>query len=267
MNDKLKNALLVVVGITSILSLAMLLVFLKPSVIVNNAFPSQVSQSSNGSLAGAPGNMLAENYDPYIMYNGGFNTNKDMTVGGTFTGVAATLTGTLTGVAANFTGTITGVAANFSGALTATTATFSGLLKGDAGYLLSYTNSTSTTATTQTLVAADILNYTSVIMTPNVADVTFTFPASSTLSALVPAAGDRFSQCWYNASTTSGIDMIFAAGTGIDLKVATSTVNYGGAMDLTIGPEDVGCLEYIRKPATASAFDIIVGLIEYNDAD
>ena len=36
----------------------------------------------SGDFAGAPGNLLAESYDPYIMYNGGFNTAKDFSVSG-----------------------------------------------------------------------------------------------------------------------------------------------------------------------------------------
>ena len=45
---------------------------------------------------GAPGNMLAENYDPYLKYNGGFNTELGITNSGTLTqSGAATLSSTL----------------------------------------------------------------------------------------------------------------------------------------------------------------------------
>jgi hypothetical protein len=246
MNDKLKNALLVVVGVTSVLSLAMLLVFLKPSVIVNNGFSSQ--QGEKSLLAGAPGNMLAENYDPYVMYNGGYNTNKDMNVGGTFTGVAATLTGTLTGVAANF-----------SGAITATTATFSGLLKTDAGITRSYSLATTTSATTYTLTASDIGNYDTIRQTLSGGATTFTLPATSTLTSLVPTAGDTAETCWMPITN----NLVFAAGTGIDMMVATSTNNGGGAYDLTITAGGVGCIKWFRQTDT----DITAGLIEYEDAD
>jgi hypothetical protein len=40
-------------------------------------------------VGGAAGNLLAENYDPYIMYNGGYNSAKDFTVSG-----ATSLSGT-----------------------------------------------------------------------------------------------------------------------------------------------------------------------------
>ena len=43
---------------------------------------------------GAPGNMLAENYDPYLKYNGGFNTELGITNSGGFTqSGSATLSG------------------------------------------------------------------------------------------------------------------------------------------------------------------------------
>jgi hypothetical protein len=40
---------------------------------------------------GAAGGMLAENYDPYIRYNGGFNTNLPETLGGLVTATAGAL--------------------------------------------------------------------------------------------------------------------------------------------------------------------------------
>lgn len=52
---------------------------------------------SDPSIGGAPGNLLAENYDPYIMYNGGFNTAKDFSVSGaTALSGAVSLTSTFT---------------------------------------------------------------------------------------------------------------------------------------------------------------------------
>lgn len=144
--------------------------------------------------------------------------------------------------------------ANSSGISAAALATLRG------GVLYSYTNSTSTTATTQTLVAADIANYSTVILTPNVGAVTLTLPASSTLSALIPTAGDRTEQCWVNGSSTAAATIKFAAGTGIDLEFATSST-------LILGAGDSGCFRYIRKPATASTFDIIAQWMAYDDAD
>ena len=141
-------------------------------------------------------------------------------------------------------------------------ATFNGLPTFNAGLYHSYTNSTSTTATTQTLLAADILNYSTVIMDIEVGATTFTLPASSTLSAMVPVAGDMFEQCWYNATTTAAMTITLAAGTGIDLEISTSSTNA-----LTINPDGYACLKYVRKPATASAFDIGVLMTHYDDGD
>lgn len=68
------------------------------------------------SVGGAAGNLLAENYDPYIMYNGGFNTAKsvkttgDLTVGSSGNALTLVKTGTCSlvsdsSIAATSTGT------------------------------------------------------------------------------------------------------------------------------------------------------------------
>lgn len=150
---------------------------------------------------------------------------------------------------------------NFVNFISSVLATF------NAGILHSYVNSTSTTATAYTLVPDDIVDYESVIITPNKGDLTLTFPASSTLSEFVPTAGDWAEQCWYNASTTAGIDLTFAAGTGIDLEVASSTTGAAGSIALTILADNSGCFKYIRKPATASAFDILVQFTRFVNGD
>lgn len=140
-----------------------------------------------------------------------------------------------------------------------------------AGQVASYTNSTSTTATTQTLSASDIANYTAVIMRPNVGAPTFTLPASSTLTAFIPNAGDTVNQCWYNAtsSTVANGLITFAAGTGIDLEVASSTNGAAGGItpNLTIRPGNTGCFRFIRKPADSTSFDIVAEFTAYVDGD
>lgn len=140
---------------------------------------------------------------------------------------------------------------------------FGGVTKGN-----SY--ATSTDNTTLTLEAGDITRpdggtYDTVIMTPQVGDLTLTFPASSTLSYFLPKNGMMAEQCWVNASSTSGIDIAFAAGTGIVLQSATSTS--GGIGAPTIGPSSVGCFKFIRSTTTASTFDIIAAFTTYKDAD
>ena len=91
--------------------------------------------------------------------------------------------------------------------------------------------------------------------------------ASSTASTWLPAAGDRQETCFINSTTTAATTLIFAAGTGIDLEVATSTNTGGGDYDLTISAGGMGCFTFIRGAETSSAFDIHAGLIEFSDAD
>lgn len=183
-------------------------------------------------------------------------------------GISADSTSPSSGEVRGSTLTITG-AQTLTGATTlSSTLTVGGLIKADAGSYVSYTNSTSTTATTQTLAAADILNYSSIILTPNTGALTLTLPASSTLSAMVPVAGDSFEQCWYNATTTAATYITFAAGTGIDFQKNATTTTVGA--DTTTYPIDAGgyaCLKYIRQPATATTFDIGVLMTGYLNAD
>lgn len=131
-----------------------------------------------------------------------------------------------------------------SGILAASQAVF------DAGILRSYTNSTSTTATSQTLVQADILNYDTMLITPNTGSLTLTLPASSTLTSVVPSAGDRQDICIVNGTSTAAITIKLAAGTGIDLyTVATSTISGAGGV-LPIGPQVMGCVTFVRQADT-----------------
>ena len=136
-----------------------------------------------------------------------------------------------------------------AGVITGTTGSMSGLLTLDGGTLKSSTNSTSTTATSYTFVQADLLNYDTMLMTPNVGDLTLTLTASSSLTSLVPNTGDTYELAIVNASTTAGIDITLAGGTGTLLRKATTTA--------TILANSVGILQFIRKANT----DIIVFFI------
>jgi len=136
------------------------------------------------------------------------------------------------------------------------------LFRFDAGVTRSYTNATSTDVTSYTAVAADIVNYDIVLITPTKGSLTITLPASSTLSSFVPTAGDMAEQCWHNATTTAGITLTIATATGIDLETASSTVT-GPVNSLAIPSNGFACLKYIRKTATASAFDIGVLVNRY----
>ena len=74
------------IGILAVvLAVVITLFFSKPKNVVPSFVP-----------VGAPGNMLAEQYDPYIQYNGGFNTALGITNSGDFTqSGASTLSGTV----------------------------------------------------------------------------------------------------------------------------------------------------------------------------
>lgn len=135
----------------------------------------------------------------------------------------------------------------------------------DAGVTRSSTNSTSTVSTAQTLVLADFLNYDTIILTPNKAAVTLTIPASSTIPTFLPVAGDMQETCILNATTTSGVNITLAGGTGIDLDgIATSTAT---SLVVPIGPGNVGCVKFIRNAVTASSFDITAFLLTSSNGD
>ena len=127
---------------------------------------------------------------------------------------------------------------------------------------------TATTATTYTLAGKDIYNtqtgalYDTIMLTPQTGDITLTFPASSTMSNLLPRSGYRGEQCWQNASTTAGIDITFAAGTGIDLETASSSPT-----DLTILANEWACFKWVRASSTSAAFDFGVLMTEYTNGD
>lgn len=133
----------------------------------------------------------------------------------------------------------------------------------NAGQLKSYTNATSSTATAQTLVQADILGYDTVLFTPNTNSITLTLPATSTLTSFIPTAGDMVEQCWHNATTTASKTITFAAGTGMDLqRVATSTTA-GSAGVLSIPTGNSACFRFTRQTNT----DIQVLMTSFIDAD
>lgn len=138
-------------------------------------------------------------------------------VGSTISGTTLTLTDLLTGVNASFSSTVA-----------------TGLLTTGGDVL-----STSTVSTAMIPTAATF-NYGLIQITPNTADLTYTFPASSTLSAMIPNAGNSRTVMIYNATTTAGIDVIFAAGTGMEIKGTGST-------PLTIDEASMGTLTFVRK--------------------
>lgn len=134
------------------------------------------------------------------------------------------------------------------------------LTQTDGGLLQSYTNSTSTLATSQTLVQADILNYSTILMTPNTASLTLTMPATSTLTSFVPTVGDRQDVCFLNSTSTSATTITFVAGTGMNIQTASSTTNIGIP---PIQPRGTGCFTFIRDKNT----DINAAYTRFVDGD
>jgi hypothetical protein len=102
-------------------------------------------------------------------------------------------------------------------------------------------NSTSTTATSQTLVQGDLSGYSMLAITPNTGALTLTLPASSTLTSLIPNAGNRFSIDFYNATGTAAATITVSTGTGITLEKATTTA---------IASKHIGRLEFTRLPTS-----------------
>lgn len=156
---------------------------------------------------------------------------------------------------------VTGTSA-FTAAITAAAAAFSGTLQTDAGQLHSYPLATTTQATAETLVPADVTGYDTVILTPNnPGNTTLTFFASSTATTWLPAAGDTQHVCFLNSTTTANVNYIFAGGTGTTLLVASSTATVLGSP--RIGPQKVGCFDFIRGAATATTFDLLGAYTAY----
>lgn len=173
------------------------------------------------------------------------------------------LQGLTAGARDQFSLTNAGVLTTSGAATLSSTMTVGGLATMNAGLLKSYTNASSSVGT-GTLKESDILGYDTFLAVPTgaAATKTLTFPATSTLTSFVPNAGDRQQTCFFNATTTAATTITFAAGTGIDLEVATSTAQTG-AFDLVLSADAMMCFEFLRKPNT----DIVAGFVEYNNAD
>jgi len=96
---------------------------------------------------------------------------------------------------------------------------------------------------------------------------TYTLPASTTLQNFVPYIGAKQEVCWFNtaSSTSTGADLIFAAGTGIDLMVSTTTT----PVPLGAGEEEMACIDFYRQPDGTGRVigDIFAVLKLYDNAD
>lgn len=144
------------------------------------------------------------------------------------------------------------------------TGLFGGLLTLDAGLLKSYTNATTTSKATQTLLVSDIAGYDSISMQPLVAALTLTLPASSTATTWLPTAGDVQTTCFLNSTSTAAATITFVAGTGIDWENVSTTTPIGGASPPAPIPAiGAGCFTFIRQVNT----DISALYVPYVNAD
>ena len=137
-----------------------------------------------------------------------------------------------------------------------------------AGFVIA-DNLATTTPASATLTARDAAGFSTVSFFPSVGSITMTLPASTTLGALLgPTAGAMKRVCYYNATTTAGIDITWASGTGVDLEIASSTVA-SAAVSLVQNADSTVCIEYQRKSGTAGANrnDIVARFLRYADGD
>ena len=118
-----------------------------------------------------------------------------------------------------------------------------------------YTSSTAAATATLLASAIDLENF--IDYTPNV-NSTLTLPATSTMSALMPVAGDTREYIIRNASSTAAATLTLVAGAGMDLQFVEAT---GG--DLVLDGNDAGTLTMTRLTNT----DILVLFNEYTEAD
>ena len=96
--------------------------------------------------------------------------------------------------------------------------------------------------------------------TVNVADVTLTTMAST--SAWMPQLRNETKVLWIrNASTTASADIIIAAGTGINLKSASSTVNGKYTIFGDTGADNYARVTFTRQADT----DVNAFVEQYSD--
>lgn len=88
--------------------------------------------------------------------------------------------------------------------------------------------------------------------------LTVTIPPTTSISSWLPNTGDRAEIQVYNATTTAGVRLVIAAGSGIDLETPSSATTTVG-----IAPQATGLLDCMRKADT----DITCLLKSFVDAD
>lgn len=193
-------------------------------------------------------------YKPHQMLGGAVDCGSStcFTSLGVTTGILEADGGFLSTGATTLSGSVT-----LSGATTIATTTITGPLRDHEPVY-----STSTSATSATLVQNDFVQYGTWFVTPNTGSLTYTIPASSTMPLIVPAAGNKRQIDICNATTTALTNISFVAGTGIDLEIASSS-----SISTSIRNGSCAHFQIIRLPATASSFDISVQEFTTAEAD
>ncbi len=185
-----------------IAGLAIVVALVALTVSILKTSPAQLDNVGVGSLE-------IENYLPIIKHNEGYYSAYGITTTGNISGAAITGTGAFTGTTGTFSSTLT-----VSGATDVAIFTYGGSVL-----------ATSTSGTATTLTQAILAAYTSIEMTPNVASFTYTLPASSTITTLMPNVGDKREWTWQNATTTTDVTVTLAAGAGWNLSGVDANVD------------------------------------------
>ena len=99
-------------------------------------------------------------------------------------------------------------------------------------------------STTVTLTQADLTGYSTInILASTTAASSIVLPASSTLTTLIPNAGDISGYTITNATTTGSVHVLtIAGGTGTTLQISSTTA--------ALVPAKTGYLRLIRLPST-----------------
>lgn len=121
-------------------------------------------------------------------------------------------------------------------------------------------STTSNAATSETLTEADMLSNNYLYLMSNVGAFTWTLPATSTLTSMLQNVGDTREWLINNATSSSGITLTIAAGSGIDLIAVTN------ANDV-IDEAEKAELKCTRVATTAAANDIVCIVSELVAAD
>ena len=114
--------------------------------------------------------------------------------------------------------TVIDASGNIDAPITSSTGTFSSILDTNGGFVEGGQLTISTTSATYTLTQAEMqdVKVISIADTESAAQ-TFTLPATSTMTTMIPTAGDAQSWIIDNLHTAAATTSTFAAGTGIDI--------------------------------------------------